>query len=169
MNERTKREATRRGTFWAMSPVLLLGGLLGMQVTFLGWALGDPSFAVEEDYYQKAVSWDVKMAQDRENARLGWSMDLEVHGFGDDAKLRLELRDEAGAAIDDAEVVVQAFPNARAGRIREVTPRALGEGVYEGPLFVERGGLWEFRSVASRGQTRFTAVLRRDLVGGGGT
>ncbi len=35
-------------------------------------ATSDPSYAVEDDYYQKAVAWDEKRAQDRTERRSGW-------------------------------------------------------------------------------------------------
>ena len=41
-------------------------------------ATSDPSHAVEENYYQKAIAWDDKRAQDRVNQDLGWSLSFEA-------------------------------------------------------------------------------------------
>ena len=41
-------------------------------------AVSDPSRAVETDYYQKALRWDDKKAQDARNLSLGWSLATET-------------------------------------------------------------------------------------------
>ena len=48
---------------------MLIG--LGTMATI---ATRDPGFALERDYYQKAVNYDRVIAQRGENARLGWSV-----------------------------------------------------------------------------------------------
>lgn len=158
-----RRPRDHRALFWAASPFLLLGGLLGTQLLLLGDALDDPSFAVEDDYYEKALTWDARMAQERENARLGWQVSLSTEGFGPSARVIVKLRDRAGAALEGAEVRLEAFPNARASRVRSVELVEGPPGAYAAQMLVERAGLWEFRVEARRRLDRFSHVLRRDV------
>ena len=158
------RKRDHRALFWAMSPVLLLGGLLGTQLLLLGNALDDPSFSVEDDYYEKALSWDAKMAQQRENARLGWTVGLSPVGFGEAGVLHARVTDASGAPVDGATVEVEAFPNARASRVRSVSLREQEPGLYVGALPFERPGLWEFRVSVQRKLDKFSEVVRKDVV-----
>ena len=64
------------GRVWAWVPALLLGGLLGTQLTVLHYVLEDPSFALESDYYRKAVSWDAQRELERASAALGWQGEI---------------------------------------------------------------------------------------------
>jgi nitrogen fixation protein FixH len=154
----------RRAWFWASVPVLLLGGLLGTQLLFLAGSLDDPSFVVEDDYYQKAVSWDVKMAEDRENARLGWAVNLSLRSARSAPSTAVvDLADSAGAGIAGANVKLLAFHNARASDVQSVTLRERAPGSYEGELRLTRPGLWEFRVSAARSMDRFTHVVRKDV------
>lgn len=151
--------------FWALSPVLLLGSLLGAQLFFLWGALDDPSFAVEEDYYDKALSWDATMAQQRENARLGWTADVEA-GLRSDGtgNVRVDLDAPTGQPIEGARVSVEAFHNARASHRLEATLHEAAPGRYVASLPMRRPGLWEFRLTAARRADVFTHVARHDLL-----
>src|SRR5450432_1832313 len=71
---------------WALVPVVLLAssffGVGGMALV----AIRDPNFALEPDYYQKALHWDQVQAQAANNQRLGYtfsappSVALDRHG-----------------------------------------------------------------------------------------
>jgi nitrogen fixation protein FixH len=128
---------------------------------FIYLATSDPSFAVEEDYYQKAVGWDEKRAQDRRNAVLGWQVALQVEPaatVAHDPVLRVVLTDRQGRPIDGARLAVEAFPVARADRIQRLTGAGSGAGVYGAPVSIRRPGRWEFRVVAELDDDRFTTV-----------
>ncbi|HEX5044696.1 MAG TPA: FixH family protein [Candidatus Polarisedimenticolaceae bacterium] len=141
-----------RGWIWP----LLLGGLLvtgvGVNLLLLVVATGDPSFAVERDYYQKGMEWDRTLAQGRANARLGWTLACGVRA----GTLSVVLQDRSGTPITGAVLAVEAFHNARAGQV--VTGRLVdaGNGAYERQLPIVRPGLWEMRFRAVRGQDVFT-------------
>src|SRR5690606_17828420 len=70
-----KRKSSGLG--WALAPVLILGGgLLGLGV-MTALAMDDPRFALERDYYRKAVEHDAQRAQEARNRELGWELYLE--------------------------------------------------------------------------------------------
>lgn len=158
---------TNKGWYWPW----LLGGLmalvLGVNLGFVYVAVSDPSFAVEQDYYQKALDWDHKRDQDRINAELGWTVDFEVAPPAPDGSRRLlaRLTDGRGAPVEGALVHVEAFHNARAGLVLEadLSPAADGSG-YSAPLPLRRPGLWELRLEARLGGQRFTHTTVEELV-----
>lgn len=124
----------------------------------------DPSFSVEEDYYQKALNWDAKMAQDRANATLGWEASA-VTMAQDNGKrlLRLGLTDSTGAPVEAASIEVVVFHNARYKRRQTVTLSAVGDGVYQASLNMAKPGIWELRVKAVQGDVRFTDTLRMEV------
>jgi nitrogen fixation protein FixH len=151
------------GRFWALFPVVLLGSsLLGLG-TLASIAMRDPSFALERDYYQRAVRFEDEQAQRAENQRLGYQLELEVHPAADRARLVLTLSSKHGAPLPSASLRAEAFANARAADIREVEFRLGADGRYHAELDREVPGLWEFRVVVVNGPERFTAIVRRDV------
>lgn len=149
-------------------PTLITAALLanlGLGVVLIRVANADRHFAVEPDYYRKAVEWDSTRAQERRNIALGWHLAPAlgaVDGIAD-PELAVVLRDPSGAPIAGATVTVEAFQVAHAA---EVLTARLAEsdasGRYLARVPVRRTGLWELRLVASRGETRFTATIRLD-------
>jgi hypothetical protein len=145
---------------------MLLG--LGVMATL---AIRDPSFAVEADYYQKAVHWDDRQAQAAENQRLAYRLNLPL-GVRLDASgrglLRVEARDAAGRLLGGAKLRAEAFAVAYSAQLSQLELKEVAPGVYEGPITATHSGLWELRFTLQSGSERFTQVLRRDLSLGGG-
>jgi len=143
--------------------------LSGMGV-LVSIAVNDPHFALEPDYYDKAVHWDRARAEATASKALGLGLTLvpalERRGDGC-VELELFVADRAHAAFAGANVELEAFPNAYRNRAQRLTLREAAPGVYRGKL--ERGelGLWELRFAVSRGAERFHAALRRDVRPGG--
>lgn len=129
-------------------------------------AHSDPSFAVEPDYYQKALAWDQTMAQQRQNRRLGWELGCDLQS-GDGAEagvtLRATLRDRAGAPLSGATVRLTALHLARASRRLQTTLSPGAAGEYRGVLPLGRDGRWELRFEVQQGRERFTRTLERRL------
>ncbi len=143
-------------------PAVIIGALTLHVVVSLAtvWvATSNPSYAVEEDYYQKALHWNDRRAQDLANAGLGWQVAVSVQppsSAGDPAALELNLADRQGLPVDGAAVSVEAFHNARAGRILRAALTADGDGRYTAPMPMKRSGVWEIRIIAIRGDATFT-------------
>jgi nitrogen fixation protein FixH len=126
----------------------------------------DGSFAVEPDYYQKALRWDEVAAQHRENARLGWTAAIDV---GDDVSvfdertLTCRLADAEGRPVEGAAVDLVAFPHARGSERASAVLAETESGVYAATLRFRRKGVWEFRLAVRRGPNVFTHRETRDV------
>ena len=158
----------KRGFGWPLGVIAILTATVGLNIWVFRVANDDPSFAIEPDYYQKAVNWDSTMAQQRENLALGWHLAPTLGAFTphDGARLQVTLTDASGAAIGDATVKVAAFFNARANDIIDTTLLRDSTG-YVATLPVTRGGVWELQFDVRRGTTRFTATSRIEAVPAG--
>lgn len=158
----------KRGWHWPALVVGLLAAGVGANVYLLARAVDDPSFAVEPDYYAKAVQWDAHQAQARENADLGWSAAVEV-GPADlatgRARVVATLTGRDGRKIESATVAVEAFHNARSGQRLDVKLVETDGHDYAADAPIVRPGLWEFRLTARRGSDTYTAVIDEDAPG----
>ncbi|HEY0971649.1 MAG TPA: FixH family protein [Gemmatimonadales bacterium] len=155
-----------RGLGWPIGIAIILAIGVAANIYMMRLAAGDPSFAVEPDYYRKAVHHDDVMAQRSRNAELGWTLEPEVaSGAPGAATLRVRLADAEGDAISGATLSVEAFPIARSGDVVRATLVASAEGGdYAVELPVRHAGRWELRFDASRGGDRFTAVERVEIL-----
>jgi nitrogen fixation protein FixH len=156
----------KKGWQWPWIVGGLMAVVIGANLILLYVATGDPSFAVEEDYYQKALDWDDKRAQDQTNVELGWSLDLDVsdtRSTDGSIELTAHLIEADGQPISDAVIHLQAFHNARAAFILESDFRRLGDGRYSASLPMRRPGLWEFRFDVTRAGQRFTHTVVEEL------
>jgi nitrogen fixation protein FixH len=158
----------KKGWYWPFLLVGLLAAGVGANLYFLARAVGDPSFAVEPDYYAKAIAWDAHQAQARDNAALGWSVALDVTPADlatGRAHLVAKLTDRDGRAVDGAAVALTAFHNARAAEVLTATLAETAAHDYAADVPIVRPGLWEFRLAATRGAATFTAVVDQDAPG----
>jgi len=163
--ERMPTRRDRRGWQWPLIVVALLVGGAGANVGLMLVAASDASFAVEPDYYQKALHWDETMAQQARSAALGWSVvaTFEPAARPGEVKLTARVTDRAGDPIEGARVAVETFHSARA---RHVLTAALGPeaaGRYSATLPLDRPGVWEVRLRVERGSQVFTRTLVQDL------
>jgi hypothetical protein len=158
----------KRGIAWPIGVAAVLAITIGANIWVAVIAGDDPSFAIEPDYYRKAVTWDSTLAQQRANERLGWHLipTLGAVSRRGTTPLTVRIVDSTGTSISDATVHVSAFYNARANTVLEaaLTPDA---GGYEARLPIAHAGAWELRFEVHRGDERFTAVSRVDAVPGG--
>jgi len=148
---------------WPLFIIGLLVLQVGLGIFFFLKATSDPSFAVEENYYQKAVNWEEKQAQDRKNAELGWTLKQSVGTVNDDLTSRTltaELLSLEEGPITGATVRVETFHNVRAGDILKAELEETAPGQYEVQLPMLRPGLWEIRFTAQLGSERFTHTAR---------
>lgn len=158
----------KKGAYWPFLVVALLLAGIVPNLVLLVKATADPSFAVEPDYYRKALDWDRTKAQEALNGKLGWSVEILVSpvaalpGIG---RIHAAVADRQGRPLEGAAVSVEAFHNARAGQRIESTLREVGPGLYASDQSMRRDGLWEFRVRVARGVEVFTAVVQQDVTG----
>ena len=149
--------------------------LLGMSVTMVTItvvaAVGDPSFAVESDYHDKAMRWDDHVAQQARNSELGWQVAVAISSMPGDGEpaLIVRLTDRAGAPIVGAAVEGACFHYAVADRVQTLGFVATDEpGAYAAPAILHRAGLWDLRLTVDAAGEHFTHKQRLELgkVGG---
>jgi hypothetical protein len=149
---------------WSFAPTALLAAMLTGLATMAGFAVRDPGFALERDYYDKAVHYDRELAQRAENARLGWTLEASVGPASPGTKTSISLgAREHGMPIDASDVRVTAIRNADASLNLEGRLLRNASGEYAVLLPLEYGGLWEFRFSVQRGGERYTESIRRDV------
>ncbi len=155
----------KRGMEWpiGIAAVLVLSSV--GQIVFATVASRDKSFAVEGDYYAKAVHWNDELAQRKENSQLRWRVTptLQLGAGNGEGSIAVEIRDSTGAAVTGATVQVLAMHNARANRQLSAQLSEAGGGVYRGALPAQRPGEWELRFSVTRGHEHFTVSERVDV------
>jgi nitrogen fixation protein FixH len=149
---------------------LMIGGLLSIPFIVGAVAIaktaGDPSFAIEPDYYQKAVRWDDEVAQRQANRALGWRVVYDVQRGEKRPVLTAKLTDGAGNDVVGADVAIATSHNARGNAVVSAKLLAAPEG-YSAPVELFRPGLWEVRLTATRGKDVFTDIQHIDVGEGG--
>ena len=166
MTNDTHSPSTRTTSFWAWVPVLLLGSMFVGLGSMAYVAVNDPGFALEPNYYDKAVHWDRSQAEASASRQLGLKVEVsQPLALTDAGKLELQLtiHDRQGASFAGAQVQVEAFANARASRIEHVTLSEAAPGVYRAEIAHGLPGLWELRLDVRRGAELYREVLRRDV------
>lgn len=155
------------GFFWPAFIVFLLLIPVAAATVLIRAATGDPSVAVEEDYYARGLAWDEEARQRATNQELGWNFEL-LAGRAGGGRLMLQVRllDAEGKPLIADGVRIEAFAIARAADRLRLEPTLASDGSWEAVSPLARSGLWEFRLEADVQGRRFTEVLRRDLGGG---
>jgi nitrogen fixation protein FixH len=154
------------GTLW---PCIIAGALgihviASLVVVFI--ATSDPSYAVEEDYYQKAMAWNDKRAQERMNNTLGWNLEFAVEppaSPGDEPILEARIHDAQGEPLTGAWVSVEAFHNNRSGDIIRMQLIPVEDGLYRLQAPMKRNGRWELRFTVDRDRDHFTHTETKHL------
>ena len=151
----------KRGAAWPVGIVALLTLFVAANLFVMQLAKADPSFAIEPDYYRKAVGFDSTMALARRSAALGWAARASITSDS----LVVTLTDAAGRPVTGATVAVSARFNARANDVRAATLRDAAPGRYVAALARPHAGEWEVRIDATRGTDRFAVSLRTTAPG----
>ncbi len=160
--------ARRGGFFWPGLLIGLLAMQLGMSSLVMWLALHDRTFAVEPNYYQRAVEWDQRSAARRAAAAQGWSLDVTTgparSALGD-RELLVQLSERDGRPLCDAVVRVSAFHH-RTAKDRlalELTPITDNAGTYGTLAPLRRAGTWELRVTVEKERQIWTETLLIDV------
>ena len=154
----------KRGAWWPIGITTVLSTTVAANLWVMRIANDDPSFAIEPDYYRKAVTWDSTLAQARQDSILAWRLTprLQVVAATGKARITATLTDSSGTPIAGAIVKVTALPVVRSTEVHEATLAPAGAGQYAAELDAQRPGRWELRFDVQAGSTRFTEVARVD-------
>lgn len=148
---------------WPTLIITVLAGNLVLGVFLVRLANSDRHFAVEPDYYRRAVEWDATQAQARANRALGWTIEPTLGPLAatGPTPLALAVRDATGAPVDGATVTLEARQVAHASELVTAHLPADGaSGRYAAAVVLPREGIWELRIAVARGPERFTDDLR---------
>lgn len=153
------------GMQWPIGIAVILAVGVVANIVVMRIANSDPSFAVEPDYYQKAVDFDSTLAHANTSAKLHWISTTTVTrgDRGDSTHVTITLQDSLGHAIEQAAVSVEALAIARANTVLTATLREQAPGEYTAPLPVPRGGLWDITIHATRNDDHFVEKARIDI------
>ncbi|GIK20240.1 MAG: hypothetical protein DYG93_04850 [Leptolyngbya sp. PLA2] len=155
--------------FWPGMVVALISISLCFAGVTAFVALTDPSFAVEPDYYDKALRWDERRAQASRNEELGWRIEVEVSASPDplgNREVRLTALDADGRPIEGAAASVEMFHHARSSQRIVATLTESAPGVLVGPAPIARAGAWEVRYEVRRAGEAFIGSAEVRVAGG---
>lgn len=148
---------------WPAAIIAVLVGQVGFGLWMSHVASDDPHFAVEPNYYARAVNWDATMAQSRLDRALGWqAVATLTRATGTAATLQIALTDAAGAHVVADSVTAEALAIAHSAVIDTLTLARDSAG-YTASIAVAARGLWEVQLRAIRKHDVFTAKLRTEL------
>ncbi|HET9064203.1 MAG TPA: FixH family protein [Gemmatimonadales bacterium] len=156
----------RKDRIWPTIITGILVGNLVLGVVLVRIAIGDDHFAVEPDYYRRAIGWDTVQAQARHNVALGWHLaaTIEPISLTSPTALVLHLTDRDGVPLATEAATIEARPIAHASElVRGTAEPGIEPGMLRAVLPFHREGLWELRIAVTRGTERFTETLRLDL------
>jgi len=151
--------APRGGRRWPMIIIGMLAVHVAIMVACAMIATHDSSFAVVDDYYERAVNWDKSQAALRASQQLGWKLQIEPRQQIDplgNRQIAFILTDASGNPIPNAQLSVQYFHDAHANQAQRVTLVAdPGDSRrFTRTLPMRYAGIWEFHLIATaNGQT----------------
>jgi nitrogen fixation protein FixH len=155
-----------RHLFWPILLTSLISIHIVSVVVMVIVATHDSSFAIEPDWYQKGLHYEQTAQQQRENNRLGWSVQIEIGeplSGTNRRNVSCTVLDRAGKPVEHAAVDLVAFAHLRASNRASSVLLPHGGGEYRGVLAFEDPGVWEFRLVITRGAETFTHIVKREI------
>ena len=155
----------KTGMGWPIGVAAILGVTVIANLVVMRIANSDPAFAIEPDYYKKAVAFDSTMAIERQSLDLGWTAtsSFSTGDRSDGPTLTVTLADRQAHPIEGALVTIVALANARANDMLSATLREVSPGRYQSPLAARFTGQWEVRVDAMRNTEHFVASTRANL------
>jgi len=149
--------------WWPVAIALVLGVTVLANIAVYWTANHDPSFAVEPDYYRRAVEWDSTVARERRSAALGWSVEARLAPpVAGQATLLVRIHTRDGAALDSVDIRADASHNARGAEVFAVRLAPVGSGEYAGTIPSARQGIWRVDLSAVRGGDAFIERVTLD-------
>ncbi|MBL0937569.1 MAG: FixH family protein [Gemmatimonadaceae bacterium] len=150
------------GIGWPIGISCILGATIIGNLTVMRIAKSDPAFAIEPDYYRKAVQYDSTMAQERRNIALGWQVVAQVEPINanDSARVVVTLNGPDATPLTHARVAVMARFNARANDTLTAVLTEQVDGQYVTTLPIGHVGEWEIRVDARRDQSHWQESQR---------
>ena len=155
----------KKGMGWPIGVAVILGATIVANIVVMRIANDDPAFAIEPDYYKKAVAFDSTLATERESLALGWTATSTlVMSEGDgESTLTVVLDDAQHQPVRGATVTVVALANSRANDRHAASLHEVAPGRYASAVATRVAGQWEVRIDAVRGAEHFVTSTRTDV------
>ena len=153
------------GMQWPIGIAAVLGATVIANLVVMRIANSDKAFAIEPDYYKRAVAFDSTLATERRSDALKWSASARflAQTTAGQRTLAVTLTDAQGVAVQGATVTMTALANARANLVLTATLQESSPGRYQGSLAATFPGQWEVRIDAVRGAEHFVTTMRTEL------
>lgn len=153
----------KKGMGWPIGIVVILAATVAGNIGVIVLTNDDPSFAIEPDYYRKAVAWDSTQARIAQSDALAWTVSAQVNNQNASLSvLTLTLVDQKGAAVHNARLTGTLLHVARANDVRSVVFTETPGGQYAATVPMARRGMWELRLAAVRNAEQFQQTVRID-------
>jgi nitrogen fixation protein FixH len=148
--------ATRRGGGriwpWLIAGLFTFNVATGAAVIY--FSRSDPSFAVEPDYYERALAWDQEAAA----LQRGRTIERAIEADARSGEVRVRLTEPDGSPFTEARVVATVFHHARMVEAQTVELDEPATGTFAGAARLDRPGRWEVRlSMERDGRTYLTS------------
>ncbi len=148
---------------WPAALVAVLGITVLANVAIYWTANHDTSFAVEPDYYQRAIDWDSTVARGQRSAALGWDTKVQLAPpEGGHATLSVTITNRDGLPLDSADVRAVLSHNAQGATVYSLRLLAAGPGLYAARVPSTAQGLWRLDLAATRGDDAFVERITVD-------
>ncbi len=148
---------------WPAALVAVLAITVVANVAIYWTANHDRSFAVEPDYYQRAIDWDSTVARGQRSAALGWVTDVRLAPpEAGHATLSMAITTRDGLPLDSADVRAALSHNAQGANVYEVRLLASGPGLYAARIPSTAQGLWRVDIAAVRGDDIYSRRVTVD-------
>jgi nitrogen fixation protein FixH len=150
---------------WQIVVTVILGVTIVANIVVMRIASSDPAFAIEPDYYKKAVAFDSTMATERRSLDLGWTATsvFASSDSGGQRTLTVTIVDAQQLPVQGATVTIVALANARANDLLSAALREVSPGHYQSALAARFAGQWEVRIDAVRGGQHFVTSTRANV------
>jgi len=155
----TPRAPSKPGTLSTLRVPLLVGGIMAACLTSTGaliyMAERDRTFAVEPNYYAKALAWDRDHQAALRSRALGWNAVPRIQR----GELVVTLTDREARPVHGAVVGAEVFASIRAAVRTQLALTESVPGEYRTVLPTGPSGLWRVNLTAQHGEDRFVAAL----------
>ncbi len=133
------------GRFWMFVPVLLLGSTVAFAVWRVVIIVNDPSFAEDEQAYEKGLVWNEELTRRTTQAELGWNVRLIPPAAGVQGELQVRVAERDGSPVSGLHGSVQSFHNAYPSAVTRCELTEREPGLLVSAFTADRSGQWQWQ------------------------
>ena len=167
--EELRRKGLPPHIVWPMGIVALLVIGVGYSLWVVFASQSDGGVQVIDNYYEKAVEWDERVALQNQSDATGWHVTLTfepAQRASEPPSLLLHFADRSSQNLEGLQGIVKATRPSSAAIVAEMNLEgaSIAPGVYRLAFAGARAGLWDFEIDVMLDSLRFTKVIRKELV-----